>query len=545
MTAAAEDGNTPGHAPAVLGVMLAVFLAALGQLLVVAAMPVVMAEFGEFDRYAWPTVSYLVASAAAMPVAGRCCDLFGCRRVIRWGLVVFLAGCLAVSFSQTMTQLIVLRVVEGLGAGVVLASCHVSAVDLYPPRRRGIFQGLIGVAYGVALLIGPVGGGAVAEHLGWPWVFRLILPVGAFVLIVVGRTYPVTASPGRSRIDVVGIALLLSAAVPVLLVLTTGGKAYAWLSWQTASMLGAGALMAGAFVWYESVTDAPIMPMAIYRDRTMAVAAAATALTGFVLYGSAFFLPLFLQGAMGMSATLSGAFVGMMMLAFVLGAVVAGAVLARTAARHRTLVLSSVACAATGMVLLAKTPSAAGPIGSAACAAIAGLGMGGTLSVLTVVVQNSLPAGVVGSATAALQFYRLLGGLTGLAALGMAVSGGFSRQFAATKPAGVPDALLQSHAADPAVLIDPLRQEASRQALLEHIPERTVREVFDAVQGALAGAADDALLLSSGVLVACFAVCLFLREPDLSAADRGPNPSNGQPRRGVAPRGDFKDIAGL
>ena len=505
-----------GTGPAVLCVLLAIFLAALGQMVVVAAMPIVMAAFGEFDRYAWPTVSYLVASAVAMPVAGRVCDLYGCRAALAAGLLAFMAGCLAVSFAATMTQLIVLRIVEGCGAGFVLAAAHVSAVDLFPPRRRGVFQGLIGIAYGAALLIGPIIGGAVAEHLGWEWIFRLMLPVAAIVLLLVLRVYPAGSRQGDAALDVSGIVLLLLVAVPLLLALTTGGVVSGWGSWPILSLLGCGALAAVAFVWFEARTDSPIMPMTIYRDPTMAVAAVATGLTGFALYGSAFFLPLFLYAVMGLSAITSGAFVGTMMLAFVLGAVLAGVLLSRSELRYRTAIRSSSACMVIGMALLATvSPLEAGLLGGAVCAIVAGLGMGALLAVSTVLVQNTSPAATVGSATAALQFYRLIGGLTGLAVLGVAIANGFRARLvaAAADAAAVPDRLLRSIATDPAVLIDPAGLETTRQALLAHMDERAAATLLETMHVALGGAVHDAFLWCFAALALSGAVCLLLREP--------------------------------
>ena len=509
------DPDAAGAAPAVFCVLLAIFLAALGQMVVVAAMPVITSALGEFDRYAWPTVSYLVASAVAMPVAGRVCDLYGCRATLAWGLIVFIAGCLAVSCAGTMTQLIALRVVEGFGAGLVLAAAYVSAVDLFPPRRRGVFQGLIGIVYGAALLIGPIAGGAVAEHLGWRWIFRMMAPLAVAVLLLVLRLYPVAgAQRGHARLDVPGVVLLILVAVPLLLALTTGGTVFGWESWQIRSLLGGGVAAAVAFVWFEARADAPLMPMTLYRDRTMAVAAVATGLTGFALYGSAFFLPLLLHASMRVSVTTSGAFVGTMMLAFVLGAVVAGMLLSRTRLRYRALILASAACMLTGMALLATTSTLeAGLLRGAACALVAGLGMGAMLAVLTVVVQNTSPAATAGSATAALQFYRLLGGLGGLAVMGAAISRGFRARLDAGSGHAFPEPLVQSIARDPALLIDPTHGAAIRQTLLAHVDEGAVAGLIDAMLRALGGAVHDALLWCLAALALCGAVCLLLPEP--------------------------------
>ena len=488
-------------------------------------MPGIMAELGEFDRYAWPTVSYLVASAVAMPVAGRFCDLFGVRTVLSWGLVLLMLGSLVVSFADSMTLLTVLRIGEGLGAGLLLASCYVSAVDLYAPKDRGMFQGLIGVVYGAALLVGPIAGGLIETQLGWEWIFRCGIPVGIVAVILARRYYPVVARDRTDGgVDVPGMILLPLVAVPLLVALSMGGVALAWTSWPVIALIAVSLITVVVFIWIELRTASPIMPMNIYRDRTMVIAAIATTLSGFALYGSPFFLPLYFQGVSGLSSTLSGVFVGIMMLAFVFGAVVVGILLSRLGTSYRLLVQCSAAFMFIGILLLATLSTETPLVLASLYALIAGLGLGGLIAVFTVVVQNTTSLNVVGSATAALQFFRLLGGLIGLSILGVVVTQSFEnralQEAAALEQVSVSPEVLATFAADPTTLVDPSRREEVRQTTLQAVgTEALVDSLFAVLAKAMVGALRDLFLTCFAVVALCFLICQFFREPKLSSED--------------------------
>jgi len=499
-------------------VLLAVFVAAVNQTAVTTAMPGIVLLFGEFARYTWPTVSFLLAAALGMLAGGRIGDGYGSGRVIAFGLGVFAAGCLAVSFAQTMTALIALRTIEGFGTGCALVGCNLSAVELYSPRERGVFQAWVATVYGLAFTVGPVLGGLVSDRLGWPWIFRIHCALGIVALSLIMAAYrPAGTRSVRQPMDYPGIVLLLLIAVSALLALTWGGVRFDWNSWEIAALLSFCMAITGVFVRVELRSESPIMPLKIYRDRTVAVAAALTALTAFALYGIVFFLPVFYQFVGGASASGSGAFVAPMLLAFVMGAAVSGLLVARTDLRFGVLIRLNGGCMLAGMLLVVFVSAGTAPVSVAACSVVAGVGMGGILAVLNVLVQQ-LPATVVAGAITALQYCRLLGGLIGLAVLGGTMGWRFEQRVTggldpdAASP--IPREVLESLADNPGLLFGPADQAAIERELFAFIgDDGTMATAVESLQRAMQASVAETFGLCLAAVAACVAVSLLIREP--------------------------------
>ena len=301
---------------ALTGMVLAMLLAALSQTIVATAMPRIIIDLGGFDRYTWASTAYLVGSAVAVPVVGRLSDLYGRRIFFLLGVAVFMIGSVATGMSRTMTQLIAFRAVQGIGGGIIMTASLVAIADLFPPQERGKFQGLFALVYGVASVIGPTLGGFITDNLSWNWIFLFNVPAGIPVFLLIARTFPQIRPEIEKRSpDYPGMATLTLAMVPILLALSWGGVQYAWSSPQTIGFLAFGLAMAAAFLVIESRSDAPVMPLDVYRHRTVAVSVTVTFLGGLGMYGSIMFVPLFFQGVLGASATSSGGFLTPMLLA--------------------------------------------------------------------------------------------------------------------------------------------------------------------------------------------------------------------------------------
>ena len=499
-------------------VLLAVFLAAVNQTVVTTAMPGIVSQFGEFGRYTWPTVSYLLAAAVGMLAGGRMGEGYGSGRVIALGLAVFAAGCLAVSFAENMTELIALRTVEGLGGGCALVGCHLSATELYSPRERGVFQAWVAVVYGLAFMAGPLLGGFVSDRFGWPWIFRIHCAVGIVALLLILAAHRSAAvRADRQPMDYPGIALLLAMAVPAVLALILGGVRFDWTSWEIAVLLSLSMAAACVLVRVELRSESPIVPLHIYRDRTVAVAAASTALTAFALYSIAFILPVLYQVVGRATASGSGAFLAPTLLAFVVGGAASGVALARTDLRFATVLRVNGACMLSGMALLAFVSADTAPLATVACSVIAGLGMGGMLAVLTVLVQQ-LPATVVSAATAALQYCRLLGGLVGLAVLGAGMGWRFEHRVrdgsgldAASR---IPPAVLDAVADNPGLLFDPADRGVIEREVIGSIGDDAMAAtVVESLERAMQASVVEIFWLCLAIVAACVAVSLLTREP--------------------------------
>ena len=511
---------------------LAMFLAALNQTVVASIMPLIVADLGGFDRYTWPSTSYLVAATVSYPIVGRLSDIYGRRVFLVAGIATFIAGSALVGVSASMNQVIGFRVVQGIGGGIVMTCCYVSIGDLFRPEDRGKYQGILGAVYAVATVAGPVMGILVAEWLSWNWAFLFIALAGVPVLALTARFYPrATSLPEQRELDYPGMAALVLAVAPVALALSSIGVLYAWNSAQSIGLVAFGLGMAALFVVIESRSRSPIMPLGIYRLRAVAVAVIVTLMTSVSLHGFILFLPLYFQVALGVSATQAGTLLIPMLLGLVLGAIVGGQLLSRTGGRYRLLVVTSTALMAGGMYLFSTLSDGGGfaessPIlFSQIYLVITALGFGSVVATLSVAVQNAVPYQNLGVATAALQFCRSLGGMMGLAVTGVVMVQSFRAGIGAVVPdnvrAGLPEGLLDAVKEDPRAVLDP----ATAQALRETVAETGGGDVsvadslLNALNLALTQALSDVFTFLWVAVALAFAVALFLRMR--SDIDRG------------------------
>ena len=503
---------------------LAMFLAALNQTVVASIMPLIVADLGGFDRYTWPSTSYLVAATVSYPIVGRLSDIYGRRVFLVAGIATFIAGSALVGVSGSMNQVIGFRVVQGIGGGIVMTCCYVSIGDLFRPEDRGKYQGILGAVYAVATVAGPVMGILVAEWLSWNWAFLFIALAGVPVLALTARFYPrPTSLPGQRELDYPGMAALALAVAPVALALSSIGVLYAWNSAQSIGLLAFGLGMAALFVVIESRSRSPIMPLGIYRLRAVAVAVIVTLMTSVSLHGFILFLPLYFQVAQGVSATQAGTLLIPMLLGLVLGAIVGGQLLSRTGGHYRLLVVTGTALMAAGMYLFSTLSDGGGfaqssPIlFSQIYLVITALGFGSVVATLSVAVQNAVPYRNLGVATAALQFCRSLGGMIGLAVTGVVMVQSFRAGIGAVVPdnvrAGLPEGMLDAVKEDPRAVLDP----ATAQALRETVAgagggDLSVADsLLNSLNLALTQALSDVFTFLWVAVALAFAVALFLR----------------------------------
>ena len=500
---------------AVLGVILAIFLSVLSQTILATAMPRIIADLGGFDRYTWTSTAYLVTSAVAIPIAGRLSDIYGRRIFLILGLVIFAICSVLAGFSQSMNQLVASRALQGIGGGIITAACFAASADLFPPWKRGRFQALAGLAFGIAAVTGPLLGGFITDHFSWRWIFLLNVPVGVLVLLIILAFPKIRSEVEDRRLDYPGMAALALAVVSLMVGLSWGNGASA----LALGLVVFGVVMAVVFVAIESKSDFPIMPLEIYRDPTVAVSIIVILLTGFGLYGSVLFTPLFFQGALDASATSSGKVLAPMIIGLVLGAILSAQLITRTGGRYRAQAVLSTGMLAAGMYLLSSMNDDTTLARGMGYVFVAGLGVGGTLSTFRLAVQNSVPFRLVGTATSALQFYRLVSGTVGLAVLGTVLTRNLSSRLDATLSdsvkAALPPGRLDAIKNDPRALVDPVAAEALMAALHDLGPGGA--DLADALVGslntALAGAVGDVFTISAAVVVLSLIAATFLQVP--------------------------------
>ena len=501
-----------------MGVLLAMFLASLDQTVVATAMPRIIADLGGFDRFTWVTTAYLVASTTAVPIVGRLTDIHGRKIFYVAGIIIFLIGSVLAGMSQTMNQLIAFRAVQGLGGGIIMVNSFTAIADLFPPETRGKYQGFIGVVFGLSSVIGPTLGGFITDNISWNWVFLVNIPIGVPVLLLIAFLFPaIRPEVENRRHDYAGMVTLVLAVVPILLALSWGGVQYGWTSPQVIGLLVFGVIMVAAFITIEYRSDSPIMPLEIYRNRMVSVSLVVTFLTGFGMFGGIIFIPLFFQGVLGASATSSGSFLTPMMLGIVVGATTSGQLLARTGLRYRAFGIGGIALMAVGLYLVStmdETTSFARAVGYIV---VMGVGLGSTFPTFMLSVQNSIPFRLMGTATSALQFYRSIGGMLGLALLGAVMANRFAAKLEESLPDSVSSVLppdrIEAMKQNPQALVDPsaLTDLQSRFAAAES--PQAAEQFLTALKAALSGAISDVFTVSVVLVAAALVVTVFLKLP--------------------------------
>ncbi|KES08776.1 MFS transporter [Streptomyces toyocaensis] len=437
-----EPGLSPRRVRLVfVALMLALLLAALEQMIVATALPKIVGELHGLDTMSWAITAYLLTATVGLPVYGKLGDLLGRKGVFQFAILVFVVGSALAGRATTMDQLIACRAVQGVGAGGLMIGVQAIMADIVPARQRGRFMGLIGAAFGLASVAGPLLGGYFTDHLSWRWCFYINVPFGIVTMVVVALVLKLPKPSARGRFDVLGTLLLAAASTCLVLLTSWGGTEHAWDS-RLVLGLGAGAAAATVlFLVVERFAAEPLIPLRLFRDSVFNVTGLVGLVIGVALFGAASYLPTYLQMVDGASATESGLLMLPMMGGIVGASVVSGQLISRTGRYRRHPVVGS-ALSVLGMWLLSRLETGTPRLHYSIWMAVLGAGIGMVMPVLILAVQNSVRPADLGTATSANNYFRQIGGSVGAAVFGTLFAGRLSDALAERLPADAvtPDA---------------------------------------------------------------------------------------------------------
>ena len=423
---------------AMSGLLLGLFIAVMSSTIVSNALPTILSDLhGGESAYTWIVAATLLALTATTPIWGKLSDLVSKKLLVQAGLVIYTLGSALAGLSQNTSELIACRVLQGLGVGGVTALAQVCIAAMTTPRERGRYSGYIGLVFALGTVSGPLIGGTIVDTswLGWRWCFYVSVPFSVVALILLQKTLRLPSARRRVKVDYAG-SVVIAAAVSLLLVwVTLAGQKYPWFSWQTYAMVGGSMLLFALAVLVENRAAEPVVPLRLFRHRTVALAVIASLMIGIGMYSQTTFLSEYFQLARDKSPTISGIYTLPMVLALALASTLAGRLISRTGRWKIFLVLGAVFLA-TGFGLLGTARANTDYWVIAVAMAMTGLGVGMTMQNLVLAVQSTVPMAELGSASAVVTFARTLGGAIGVSALGAVLNSGVTRQVTADQLIG-------------------------------------------------------------------------------------------------------------
>ncbi len=495
-----------------IGVLLAMFLSSLDQTVVGTAMPRIIADLGGFSHYTWITTAYIVTSAVTIPIVGKLTDMYGRKAFYIAGIAIFIGFSLACGLSQTMTQIIFFRGAQGIGAGIMMANAFTVIGDLFPPSERGKYQGLVSGVFGVSSVIGPTLGGFITTSLSWHWVFFVNIPLGLLIIVLFIRFFPHLRPDNLKHvIDYAGVSVLILFVVPLMLGLSWGGSEYAWGSFVIISLFTFSVIMLFVFIFLERRAKEPIIPLTLFKNSVVSISLATIFLTGIGMFGAILFIPLYFQGVLGVSPTNSGNLLIPMMMGVIAGSFVSGQLLSRAGGHYRIQGIIGLLFMAVGIFFLSRLAVNTSYGIAILYTVITGIGLGITMPLYTIAVQNAVPYSQLGVATSTTAFFRPVGGAVGLAVLGSVMNNKFAVELVDRVPSSITVSLppqLSSMAKNPQALVNPATQDQLKNLLGSSGFEQLLQGLRQALTSAIA----QAFLIGLIFVLIGLIITLFIKE---------------------------------
>lgn len=411
-----------------IALMLGMALAALDTTIVGTAMPSIVGKLGGITLYSWVFSIYLLTSTTTVPIYGKLADLYGRKPLFLFGATLFLIGSAASGAAQSMEQLIIFRAIQGLGAGAVLPIVLTIIGDIFTLQERAKVQGLFSGVWGLSSIVGPFVGGLIVDHFSWRWVFFVNIPFGLVSMLLLIFTLKETVERKKHHLDYVGTVTLTGSIVALLFALLQGGTAWAWISLPSIGLFVATIVLFALFIRSEQRAAEPILPLVLFENRIITISSIGGVALGVLMFGVTSYVPLFVQGVKGGSATSAGITLGPLLLAWPIAATLSGKIVIRYG--YRVTAVAGMLAATLGVAMTMFFNTQTGLPFIIVAMVLIGTGLGFASSVFILSVQNAVPWNLRGVATATTQFFRTMGGTVGVAVMGTILNAQMALRFA-------------------------------------------------------------------------------------------------------------------
>jgi EmrB/QacA subfamily drug resistance transporter len=404
------------------GLIIGMFFSALEQTIVGTAMPTIVGELNGFSIFAWVTTAYLITSTTVVPIVGKLSDLYGRRLLYLLGTIIFIIGSGLCATADSMEQLVLYRGLQGIGGGMIMPLSQTIVGDIFTAEQRAKWQGVFGAIFGLSSVIGPFIGGFIVDQISWHWIFLINVPFGLLsaIVIFVGMKQEVVKPKEDVHIDYLGIATFIPGLVLLLLWLTFAGDRFEWLSLTSGIMFVGAIVFLVLFGIIETKAKDPILDFSLFKNRVFAATNALGFLLGLGMFGAIMFVPMFMQGILGVSPTEAGSTMTPMMIAMILASVIGGRLLLRF--RFRTVLTAGMLITTVGFYLMSTMGIGSTQFTAYMYMVVLGLGMGLVMPTLMIAIQNEFPKSQLGTVTSASTFFRSIGGTIGVTVLNVVMN---------------------------------------------------------------------------------------------------------------------------
>ncbi|WP_026561113.1 MDR family MFS transporter [Bacillus sp. J37] len=499
-----------------IAIMSAMFFAAVNMTIVGTALPKIVSQIGGMEYFDWVFTVYMLTSTITAMLVGKLSDIYGRKIFILIGIGIFMIGAFLCGTSDDIIQLIMYRGLQGFGGGMIMSSAFTTVGDLFSPRERGRWQGLLGAVFGLSSLFGPTLGGYIVDNFDWHWIFWVFLPIGFFAFALILKLYPSQKAKEKEPIDFLGSLTLTITIVSLLLGFTWAGDKFEWASFQIIGLFSLTLISLLAFIFIELKVKSPVLPLYLFKNSVFTVSNIAGMLMGMGMFGTIMYVPFYVQGVQGESATVSGLVEMVMTIAMVSSSILVGNLITKTG-KYKIFALLGLIIMAIGLILNSTLQVESSLTRLILQLIVVGIGLGVNMPVFNITVQNAVSHKYLGVATSAMQTFRQIGGTVGVALLGSVMGNKMANELSSTTqvenaPTPPPEmAETMSQLQNPQVLMDSEKLESIQSELpAEMAPffEQFIQVLKEALNTSLT----TVFTVSAGIIGLAFIVTLFLKE---------------------------------